>query len=330
MGFDFFALTDHNRYYPGEEIDKTYAQSPIDFARVYGEEVHAPGSVLHIIHVGGRSSVAALYVNDPEKYENEVAQYEAKVPTSLPERYRGRYARAMWVCDKIHEAGGLAIFVHPYWKPGKAKCYNVCDEFAKILMTSGMFDAYELVGGMGQEGVNRSIALWGEVRCEGARLSVVGSSDVHKIEGAPSFPHYFTLCFADGNENGKIIDAVKNGMSVAVEASGYEYALQYRAYGSLRLVSYAHFLLRKYYPNFTRICQAEGVAMRAYAAGQTTVGLLEVLEKESTRYRKSFFGEIEPILPSEEIRAYIDERREMQRRGPDGKGSLLGSGNTQI
>ena len=330
QGYDFFALTDHNRYYPGEEIDHVFSPNPIDFSRVLGEEVHAPGNVVHIIHVGGKSSVAALYVNDPESYEKEAAAYEEKVPVSVPEKYRSRYARCEWVCDKIHEAGGLAIFVHPYWKPGKAKCFNVCDEFAKILLMSGMFDTYELVGGMGQEGVNRSIALWADLRAEGLKISVVGSSDVHKLENVTTFPHYFTLCFADANENDAIIDAVKNGLSVAVEAIGAEYGRQYRAFGSLRLVSYAHFLLRCYYPVFTRICQGEGVAMRAYAAGHTGKEILEALAKESNRFRKWFFGEEAAALPSEEIRKYVENRREIQRNGPNGKGSLLGSGNTQI
>lgn len=330
QGYDFFALTDHNRYYPGEEIDHVFAQSPVDFTRVYGEEIHAPGSVVHIIHVGGSSSVAELYVKDPETYEKEVAEYEDKYRNAVPEKYLGRYARAIWACDRIHERGGLAVFVHPYWRPGKAKCYNVCDEFAKILMSCGAFDAYELVGGMGQDGVNRSIALWSDLRADGLKISVVGSSDVHKIEGAPTFPNYFTLCFAEKNENGSIIDAVKNGYSVAVESVGYEYNVQYRAYGSLRLVSYAHFLLKRYYPEFTRICQGEGVAMRAYAAGHTDVSILASLSKESTRYRKWFFGESDVTLPNEEIRKYVENRRDIQRNGPNGKGSLLGSGNTQI
>ena len=58
QGYDFFALTDHNRRYPGEEIDETYAGLKVGFLRLPGEEVHAPKSPVHIVHVGGETSVA--------------------------------------------------------------------------------------------------------------------------------------------------------------------------------------------------------------------------------------------------------------------------------
>ena len=120
QGYDFFALTDHNRYYPGEEIDETYNGVDTGILRVFGEEIHTPGSVVHIVHVCGESSVADLYVHDLEGYENDIAEYIKKVPDSVPERYRSRYAKAMWATDKIHKAGGIAIFPHPYWRPGKS------------------------------------------------------------------------------------------------------------------------------------------------------------------------------------------------------------------
>ena len=39
-------------------------------------------------------------------------------------------AMAKWACNKIHEAGGLAFFCHPFWSP---RCYNVSKDFADIL-----------------------------------------------------------------------------------------------------------------------------------------------------------------------------------------------------
>lgn len=330
QGYDFFALTDHNRYYPGAEIDETYAGLKMGLARVKGEEVHAPGSVIHIIHVGGKSSVAARYVADLDAYEREVADCAAKVPAEIPEAYRDRYARTMWVTDRIHEAGGLAIFPHPYWQPGKSRAFNVRDEFAKILLTSGMFDGYELVGGMGQEGINRSIALWGELRAEGLKMPVVGSSDVHGLERAATFPSLYTICFAEANENDAIIDAVRAGRSVAVETTGTEYACEKRCYGSLRLVGYAHFLLRKYFPQVQRICQGEGVAMRAYAMGDADAALVELQAAQAENFYLRFFGKLAPVLPDAAMREQVARWREVQKAGPTGKGSLVNSGNMQL
>ena len=323
QGYDFQALTDHNRYYPGGEIDETYEGVHTGLTRVYGEEVHAPPSIVHIVHVGGKSSVADLYVHHREAYDREVEQYRQKIPADLPEKYRERYALAMWATDKIHEAGGLAIFPHPFWRPGASKMHNVCSEFARILLKSGMFDAYELVGGMGQVGNNESVAMWNDLRAEGLRLPVVGSSDVHGLEKSNEFPHLFTICFAQEKTNDAIIDAVRNGSCVAVEATGEEYGRHYRCYGSLRLVAYAQFLLKYYFPNLTRICQGEGAAMRAYAMGEADKALIELQAAQSESYMQRFFGRKEAILPSEAVLAFEEKWRAAQLDGPLTKGGTV-------
>lgn len=330
QGYDFFALTDHNRFYPGAEIDETYAGLKMGLARVTGEEVHAPESILHIIHVGGRSSVAGRYVADPEAYAKEVAACAERVPADVPTAYRDRYARAMWTTEKIHAAGGLAIYPHPYWKPGKSRAFHAQDDFARLMLKSGMFDAYELVGGMGQEGINRSIALWGELRAEGVNIPVVGSSDVHGLEKAETFPYLYTICFAEANANDAIIDAVRAGRSVAVEATGIDYACQNRCYGSLRLVGYAHFLLRRYFPQMQRICQGEGVAMRAYAIGEADRALIELQAEQAENFYLRFFGKLAPVLPTTAMREQVARWREIQKAGPSGKGSLVSGTNMQL
>ena len=323
QGYDFFALTDHNRYFPGGEIDETYAGVKMGLTRVYGEEVHAPGSVVHIVHVGGKSGVADLYVHDREGYEAAIAEYMTRVPAHVPEEFRLRYACCMWVTDRIHEAGGLAIFAHPYWVPGGSRMVNVTTEYATMLLQSGMFDAYELVGGMGQEGVNRSVALWSDLRAEGLKISVVGSSDVHGLEKAYTFPYYSTICFAEENENDSIISAIKAGNSVAVEMTNDEYARHYRCYGSLRLVTYAQFLLRTYFPAMTRIEQGEGVAMRAYAVGEADAQLIELQAQLADNFRKRFFGQMPPALPTPAMIAFEEKWREVQMNGPISKGSIV-------
>jgi len=178
QGYDFAALTDHNRFFSGEEIDRFYEGVSTGFVRISGEEIHCPGSPIHIVHVGGRESVASRYVKHRGEYETQIEAYLQKVPETVPEEFRSRYAKAMWATDAIHSAGGLAIFPHPFWRPHRFS-YNVCDPFAKLLMKSGMFDAYEIIGGMTQPDINRSVAFWSDLRAEGLNLGVVGSSDAH-------------------------------------------------------------------------------------------------------------------------------------------------------
>jgi hypothetical protein len=322
-GFDFAALTDHNRYYPGGEYDESFSGIHAGIVRVTGEEVHCPDSVLHVVHVGGRESIADRYIHHREQYESDIEYYLTKVPSEIPEKYRGRYARALWLTDAVHQVGGLAIFAHPYWRPGSSKSFNVCDELARILLLSGMFDAYELIGGMGQTGNNRSVALWSELRAEGLRIPVVGSSDQHVLEGI-TFDRCFTLCFAEQNTNDDIISAVKNGMTVAVEASGDGYAREYRCYGSLRLVSYAHFLLNHYFPTLQRLGEGLSVAMRTYDMEDVSPALIEeqaaLLEKFSAR----FFGKMPPPLPTEAMLAFEEKWRNVQlTQGPLTRGSSV-------
>ncbi len=325
QGYDFFALTDHNRFFPGGEIDETYEGVYSGFVRVSGEEVHCPGSVIHIVHVGGVRSVADRYVHDRENYEKEISEYMAKVPAEIPEQYRERYGKAMWATDEIHKAGGLAIFPHPYWRPRTSRIYNVRDDFAKILLKSGMFDGYELVGGMGLDGVNRSINLWAEVRAEGTNLPVVGSSDVHTMNKADGFPHHFTVCFAEKNENDAIVESVRQGLCVAVDAHGEEYSRYYDCYGSLRLVSYAQFLLKYYFPMMQRTVQGIGVAMRAYAMNDAPAAMITLQAEYAEKVADRFFGRVAPKLPDVDMIAFEEKWRAVQLEGPITKGSSVDS-----
>ena len=322
QGYDFFALTDHNRFYPGEEIDEVYEDVDTGLLRIRGEEVHSPGSVIHIVHVGGRESVAARYVHDRERYDAEIEEYIKRVPDSVPEAYRERYAKAMWATDAIHSVGGLAIFPHPFWIPGSLS-YNVCPELARILLKSGMFDAYEIVGAMTQADCNLSLALWNEVRAEGCKIPAVGSSDVHAFEKSLHFPYRSTVCFASAKEHGAIIDAVKGGMCVAVESNGVEYGVEHRCYGDFRLVAYAQFLLSHYFPRLARLTAGIGVAMRAYSMEGISGSLISEYNALADDFSAKFFGRRAADLPSEKMIEFEERRRAVQQGGPRTRGSSV-------
>ena len=324
QGYDLFALTDHNRFYPGGEIDEAYQGVRTGVTRIRGEEVHAPGCVAHIVHALGDYSVAEQYLSDMDGYRRTLEkEYFPRVPADIPAQYRERYAITMWVTERIHAAGGLAIFPHPYWRPTQSQVYNVRTEFARILLKSGLFDAYELVGGMKQDGVNVSLSLWQELRAEGFDIPVVGSSDVHGLDKAYTFPHYFTLVFAENSSHECVKEAILSHRSVAVEATGAEYERQYRAYGKHRLVIYAQFLFRFFFPVYWRLTQGEGIAMRAYAMGEAPASLVEQSAALALDYRARFFGKKPPILPTETQLAFEEKWRARHLEGPTTKGSTL-------
>ena len=324
QGYDFMALTDHNRFYPGIEVDEVYEVVDTGLVRIRGEEVHSPGSVVHIVHVGGRESVADRYVHDRENYDKEIEGYMSKVPSEVPEVYKSRYAKAMWATDAIHSVGGLAIFPHPFWRPG-AKTYNVTEELARILLKSGMFDAYEIVGAMTQQDSNRSLALWCDLRAEGYKIPVVASSDVHNLERSIHFPNNQTIAFPKEKTCESIMEAVKSGMCVALETNGENYSKQYRCYGDFRLVSYAQFLLSNYFPRLQRITAGIGVAMRAYAMEECDASVIEGVNKIADNFTERFFGRMAAKLPSARMIEDEERWRKTQLDGPPTRGSSVDS-----
>ena len=327
QGYDFFSLTDHNRYYPGDEIDIAFDGVNTGLLRIVGEEVHATGCPIHIVNNGSRSSVVPLFGYEPENYEREVSEILSTLPDTIPEQYRSRYARAKWVVDHIHAAGGLATFAHPFWRPGLSRTLNVVDEFTEMLLMSGMFDAFELIGGIESDRLNRQVNFWADLRAKGLDIPVVGSSDVHHV-GPPSLltvPNSFTVAFATDNTQEAVLDAVKNGRTVAVEATGMGYDRHYRIYGCTRLMSYAQYLLQHYFPHRQRIVEGEGEMMRRYLTGECSKELIEQIAAQGEDYTLRFLGKKPPVLPSAQTLATEERLRDIQRNGPQHKAGHFGS-----
>ena len=320
-GFDFFTLTDHNRRFTSVLAQELYKDVPLGMHIILGEEVHSPGSAVHIVHAGGKGSVCARYIHNPEEYQAEVKAIEAELP-HIPEQYRTRVAMAHWACRKIHEKEGLAIFAHPFWQPDH---YNVIPELSRIFFEEKIFDAFELMGGCRTKDSNMQLALWQEQAFRGNPISVVGSSDSHNHDSDGNiFAHRFTLVFAKENTTEAILEAVRNGFSLAGEQPKGRLD-DVRFYGSsLRLIAFAHFLYENYFPETWRLCFGEGVLMRRYAQGEDVAAVLGALAPTVETFWKRFYGLLEaPVLGFKEL-AFLDRALEIQRtEGPISKGSKL-------
>lgn len=309
QGFDFFALTDHNRMFTSEFAAKLFENVTLGMHLMTGEEVHTPGSLVHIVNVGASRSVCEQYVRDPAGFANAVDAIEAKL-TDVAEPYRRRVAMAHWACEKIHEAGGLAILAHPYWKPYK---YNLSDELCDILFEQHIFDAFEVMGGVGTAACNMQLALWQKQSERGHRLAVVGSSDSHNhtFDGTV-FSRRFTVVFAKENTTASILEAIRHGYSVAGELPLSD-DNDVRFYGDLRLVEFAHFLFRYYFRHTLELCRTEGVLMQRYAAGDAVGEVLTALAPSVETFYKTFYGRTPAPVLSPERTAYLDALLEAQR-----------------
>ncbi len=320
-GFDFFALTDHNRMFTSVLAKELYDGVPLGMHIMSGEEVHTPDSMLHIVHIGGSESVCEKYIHRYDDYISAVDQLE-KGLSHVPDLYRRRTAMAKWACDQIHKAGGLAIFAHPFWRPDK---YNVSQDFCDILFNEIDFDAFELVGGIAPKLNNLQLALWQEQAFKGNLIPAVGSSDSHDHDSAKGgFSKRFTVVFAKENTTDAILDAIREGYCVAGELPVASES-EVRFYGTqLRLVAFAHFLFENYFNETCRLCVGEGILMRRYAEGEDVSKELKLLAPTIEKFYRKFYG-IDPApVISRERYDFLDKALHLQRtKGPETKGSSL-------
>ncbi|MBQ3084599.1 MAG: hypothetical protein IJC46_04015 [Clostridia bacterium] len=317
-GFDFVSITDHNRMFPSKLAAELYDKIPLGMHIMSGEEVHTPGSLVHIVHAGGKESICDRYINHREEFEAEIDAIEAELP-HIPEQYRRRVAMAHWTCRKAKEFGGLAIYAHPCWCPNR---YNVSTELNEMMFSEQIFDAFELVGGAP---CNSQLAVWQDQAAKGYALPVVGSSDSHNHDfDAGHFGRRFTLVFAKENTTEAILDAIRSGYSLAAELPN-ESDSDIRFFGGcLRLNLFAHFLWKNYFNETWRLCVGEGILMRRYAEGEEVGDLLAALAPTVENHYKKFYG----LAPAPEItearKAYLDHCLEVQlNSGLTTKGSNL-------
>ncbi len=263
IGLDFMAVTDHRRYEPSIEAQEAFADCPHDLAIYRGEEVHPPDNPVHIINFGGRFSINARF--DTPEYRRDVERLMDRIGT-LPRGVDAyQYASTVWCFDKIREAGGLGLFCHPYWVTGDR--YSPSGPLTSHIFDTAPYDAFELIGGFHRHEVESNVlqcARYHEERARGRVIPVVGVSDAHGCERGELFGWYYTIVFAPSVELDDLIAAIKDGLSVAVEALPGETP---RAHGPFRLVKYAHFLLREVFPRHDALCYEEGRLMLDYLAG---------------------------------------------------------------
>ncbi len=123
------------------------------------------------------------------------------------------------------------------------------------------FDALELLGLGNIAEIHRemnqlSISFWHDICVRAGRpVPVVGNTDAHGCEGIGL---NCSIVFAAANTLEGIITAVRSNRSVAVERVPGEFPA---AFGDRRLVAFAYYLRREYFPAHDDICRAQGALM---------------------------------------------------------------------
>jgi hypothetical protein len=269
-GFDFLAITDHEKYEPSLEAIEICGSLPGDLRVFPGEEVHPPENGVHYIHFGGSRSVNALIRSDKEAYLAEVRRMAAELDIP-PGVNREIYASTVWVCREIHKAGGLAVMVHPNWihEHGEGvhgRAYHVPERLSRELLKSGLFDAFEVIGGQTLEENLPQISLWQEVRAEGRFVPPLGNSDSHGTVNAEWFEIAKTIVLAERCDRESLFEAIRAGRTAALEQ--YHGEPKPRLYGLHRYVMFILFLLEEYFPLHDELCFEEGRLMKDCVFGE--------------------------------------------------------------
>ena len=301
-GYDFICITDHDRYFPSLDAIAFYKDVKLALNILPGEEVHLPGTPVHVVNAGGLFSVNGLlpmkenyletngelsrrrfsseiiptdvckmedYWTEIETIEKSLKEGDEAIPSDVDAR---SYAVCLWIFDKIKKADGLSVFAHPYWL---WDVWQIPEKFTRYMLEKHPFDAFEVLGGENYYTQNGfQTALYYDEYLKGRVHPIVGSTDSH---GSTAENRNWDICstivFAKNNTREDIISAVKDRLSVAVDTISKEY----RLVGEFRLIKYASFLMERYFPIHDKQAYIDGEMTYQYAVGNAEKSEVESL-----------------------------------------------------
>lgn len=285
-GYDILSLTDHGQYTPSLEMIDAYKGIAHDMLLLQGEEVHAPGSNIHVLSIGAQYNISRLWEGGTGHYLSLVQQMQTTLDIPDP-RDSFEYASALCCFKEISQAGGISILAHPNWI--WQDTYNIPPALTLRFIQDKKFDALELVNGGNTPPENEEqTALWQQARTNGCNVCVVGSDDSHGTVNGEWFDIAKTYLLAAGNSRDEVLQAIKSGYSVAVLQYPKESA---RFYGEYRLVSYISFLHDEYFPLHDELCAEEGRLMNALQCGDADAAQrLALCTGQTARLLNQCFG----------------------------------------
>lgn len=240
IGLDFIGISDHKQHFPSLKAVDFIQQCGSLFQVYTSEEVHLPDlHTIHNLNFGGNKGLSYRLFKGRKEYDAIYNHYLAKVPSYSDHYMRHLAANFHVVHDWVHEAGGLNIFCHPFWRPTSR--LFLPEAIRNYVLENHLFDCIELFGD-GKRNMDESNAMYMELCIrEGRFIPAVGNTDAHQMS---SLGKSHTVVFAAKNEFSSLKEALLNNRSVVVSALPGEFP---RTSGELLWVSYYHFLREHYY-----------------------------------------------------------------------------------
>ncbi|MEA4862647.1 MAG: hypothetical protein AB7F40_11685 [Victivallaceae bacterium] len=294
-GMDFMALTDHRLYGPSLEAVAAMRELPTDLECFPGEEVHAGRP--HVVSFGASHGITDYCRDNPGDFTTRVGRIAGTLPGGLLEHDREQIAITEAVFELVREAGGLAVYCHPYWRIGGDRFF-ITRPMIEQLMRRRNYDAMEAVSGFHRcewEQNALSTAAYARMAAEGVEVNPVGVSDAHGYEPDSdrfeSFQWYSTIVFAPSCRFADIAAAIRSGRCLALEAlPGGEPRLT----GNFRYLKLAYFLLREFFPTHDALCRTEGNRLECAISCGGREKMIPLLERDRgavAAWRQKFFGE---------------------------------------
>ena len=254
-GYDYCVITDHKVYPPSLMARDFFEPTGVDFLIMPGEEVHSPDNPVHIINMGGDKSVNDWWREHEDEYRAAVEEEMKNMIAPMTDKDRFAAAASQVIFDRIREANGVAVLCHPNWIRDNG--FNEHEDVTDYLFEHRRFDALELIaGGAHEVGTQMQLSYYNDH----PNMPVLGSSDAHGCFGSALEPRKYTIVFANTLDCESIKDSIRAGLAVAADAN--------RFYGEYRLVKYAYFLQRNYFPEHKKSRNALGAHMLRMASCQ--------------------------------------------------------------
>lgn len=260
-GMDIIAVTDHNAFSGSVAAREKATEMGLNMTVILGEEYSLEYSPMHILALGTEEQINRKYLTKQilDMPETRKIVDSARDLTCSPETY----ACTQVLLEQVLRMGGIAILAHPYWKPISLNGTrmdtpeNVYIELSKDKKFAGI----EVVSGSpeGEFNVsNTQASLARTILGSFDGIPIIGITDSHAYTTDPISGRHFTVVFSESKSERHVLNALQDGLTVAVEiVNGTPLC-----FGNHRLVKFAEFLLKYYFPDRDKKAYLEAIEKR--------------------------------------------------------------------
>lgn len=246
-GLDVIAVTDHNSYRGSVEAERASNELGLKLTVLRGEEYSLEYSPMHILCLGTKEPINRKYITkaifDIDEVKTEI-ENNKDISCNVD-----AYVATQYLLDEIKKQGGVSVLAHPLWKPVFQDGSRIDTPMSMYLELGKdrKFDGIEIVSGSQKDEcnvTNLQEIIAREIFNSFDNIPVIGITDSHAYSTDPICGLHYTVIFSKDSDSNSVLDAIKRGMTVAVEHIGKTQ----QCYGNLRLSLLASFLVRNYFP----------------------------------------------------------------------------------